>query len=162
MSLNETPLVTIDGSETTFGAVRSSATLVVNVASKCGHTPQYGGLEKLFEKYSSSGLTVLGFPCNQFMMQEPGSAEKIKEFCSLNYGVTFPLFAKIKVNGKGTHPLYRQLKLAMDSAGEAGEVKWNFEKFLIGADDSIQRFRSKIEPESAELIASIETALRSH
>ncbi|MCO5293765.1 MAG: glutathione peroxidase [Homoserinimonas sp.] len=159
MSLNEIPLVTIDGDETTFGDVRSSATLVVNVASKCGHTPQYGGLEKLFEKYSSSGLTILGFPCNQFMLQEPGSAEQIKEFCSLNYGVTFPLFEKIKVNGKHTHPLYRQLKLALDSSGEAGDVKWNFEKFLIEDDDSIQRFRSKIEPESFELVSTIENAL---
>ncbi|MCC7128217.1 MAG: glutathione peroxidase [Microbacteriaceae bacterium] len=160
MSLNEIPLLTIDGEETTFGDVRSSATLVVNVASRCGYTPQYGGLEKLFEKYSGSGLTILGFPCNQFMLQEPGSAEQIKEFCSLNYGVTFPLFAKIKVNGKHTHPLYRQLKLVQDSSGEAGDVKWNFEKFLIQGDDSIRRFRSKIEPGSAELVSTIEKALK--
>lgn len=160
MSLNEIPLLTIDGEETTFGDVRSSATLVVNVASRCGYTPQYGGLEKLFEKYSGSGLTILGFPCNQFMLQEPGSAEQIKEFCSLNYGVTFPLFAKIKVNGKHTHPLYRQLKLVQDSSGEAGDVEWNFEKFLIQGDDSIRRFRSKIEPGSAELVSTIEKALK--
>ncbi|MBX3116757.1 MAG: glutathione peroxidase [Cryobacterium sp.] len=160
MSLNEIPLLTIDGEETTFGDVRSSATLVVNVASRCGYTPQYGGLEKLFEKYSGSGLTILGFPCNQFMLQEPGSAEQIKEFCNLNYGVTFPLFAKIKVNGKHTHPLYRQLKLVQDSSGEAGDVKWNFEKFLIYGDDSIRRFRSKIEPGSAELVSTIEKALK--
>lgn len=160
MSLNEIPLLTIDGEETTFGDVRSSATLVVNVASRCGYTPQYGGLEKLFEKYSGSGLTILGFPCNQFMLQEPGSAEQIKGFCSLNYGVTFPLFAKIKVNGKHTHPLYRQLKLVQDSSGEAGDVKWNFEKFLIQDDDSIRRFRSKIEPGSAELVSTIEKALK--
>ncbi|MBX3086926.1 MAG: glutathione peroxidase [Cryobacterium sp.] len=160
MSLNEIPLLTIDGEETTFGDVRSSATLVVNVASRCGYTPQYGGLEKLFKKYSGSGLTILGFPCNQFMLQEPGSAEQIKEFCSLNYGVTFPLFAKIKVNGKHTHPLYRQLKLVQDSSGEAGDVEWNFEKFLIQGDDSIRRFRSKIEPGSAELVSTIEKALK--
>lgn len=160
MSLNEIPLLTIDGEETTFGDVRSSATLVVNVASRCGYTPQYGGLEKLFEKYSGSGLTILGFPCNQFMLQEPGSAEQIKGFCSLNYGVTFPLFAKIKVNGKHTHPLYRQLKLVQDSSGEAGDVEWNFEKFLIQGDDSIRRFRSKIEPGSAELVSTIEKALK--
>lgn len=117
-----------------FGDLAPGAALVVNVASKCGHTPQYAGLEALHREFGPRGLTVIGMPCNQFMFQEPGSDAEIAAFCSANYGVTFPLLAKGKVNGRGATPLYRELVKAEDAKGEAGKVHWNFEKFVIGRD----------------------------
>lgn len=151
--------MTLDGKETTFGAYRGSTVLVVNVASKCGFTPQYAGLEKLQQDYGDRGFTVLGFPCNQFAGREPGSADQIQEFCSVKYGVTFPLFAKTKVNGNSAHPLYAELTKVADADGLAGKVKWNFEKFLISPDDVITRFRSKVKPDSPEVVAAIESAI---
>lgn len=161
MQLSDIALTTIDGEAATFGDYESKAVLVVNVASRCGFTPQYAGLERLYEQYGERGLTILGFPCNQFMFQEPGSNEDIKEFCSTNYDVTFPLFDKIHVNGKSQHPLYAELTKVADAEGKAGKVKWNFEKFLVSGDGEIHRFRSDVEPESPEVIDAIEGALAS-
>ena len=161
MQLSDIALTTIDGEAATFGDYESKAVLVVNVASRCGFTPQYAGLERLSEQYGERGLTILGFPCNQFMFQEPGSNEDIKEFCSTNYDVTFPLFDKIHVNGKHQHPLYAELTKVADAEGKAGKVKWNFEKFLVSGDGEIHRFRSDVEPESPEVIDAIEGALAS-
>lgn len=159
MALYEIPLVTLDGKEITFGQYRGSTVLVVNVASKCGFTPQYAGLEKLQQEYGARGFTVLGFPCNQFAGQEPGSAEQIQEFCSVNYGITFPLFGKTKVNGNSAHPLYAELTKVPDAQGLAGKVKWNFEKFLVSPAGEVTRFRSKVKPDAPELVAAIEAAL---
>src|SRR4051794_33143536 len=131
MSLFDIPLQTLDGAATSLGEHRGKALLLVNVASKCGLTPQYAGLEKLHETYADRGFEVLGFPCNQFAGQEPGTPEEIATFCSTSYGVTFPLFAKLEVNGPGRHPLYTELTRTPDTAGEAGDVSWNFEKFLV-------------------------------
>ena len=158
--------VTLPGGEVRrFGDIAPGAALVVNVASKCGFTPQYAGLEALAEKYGPQGLTVIGMPCNQFLRQEPGSDDAIAEFCQLNYGVTFPLLAKGKVNGRGREALFDTLRRAKDSGGGAGVVRWNFEKFLVWPDPSgdgeprIVRFRSNVEPESDEMVAAIEAAL---
>lgn len=159
MDLKDIPLTTIDGKNTSLDEFSGNAIMVVNVASKCGFTPQYAVLEDLYKKYADRGLTVLGFPSNQFMFQEPGTAEEIKEFCSVNYGVTFPLFEKINVNGSNQHPLYTELTKAKDASGMAGKVKWNFEKFLIAPNGEIQRFRSAVSPDAPEVIAAIETAL---
>jgi glutathione peroxidase len=138
------------------------AVLVVNVASRCGLTPQYTGLERLQERYGERGFTVLGVPCNQFGGQEPGSAAEIQTFCSTTYGVRFPMTEKLDVNGPERHPLYRTLSAIADEAGEAGDVQWNFEKFLVSPDGSpLARFRPTVEPESAELTAAIEAALPS-
>lgn len=153
------PLTALDGTTTTWGKTAGKATLVVNVASKCGNTPQYEGLQKLYEKYHEQGLEILGFPCNQFGLQEPGRATTIQEFCSLNYGVTFPLMKKINVNGARRHPLYAKLTETPDATGEAGNVQWNFEKFLIAPDGTVTRFRPKTQPESDEVVAAIEAAL---
>ncbi|MER5787694.1 glutathione peroxidase [Streptomyces sp. NPDC001980] len=136
------------------------AVLIVNVASKCGLTPQYNGLEKLQERYAAQGFTVLGVPCNQFMGQEPGSAEEIAEFCSATYGVTFPMTEKVEVNGEGRHPLYERLVGYADGEGHTGDIRWNFEKFLIGRDGQVvARFAPQTEPESAEVVAAVEAAL---
>lgn len=134
--------------------------LVVNVASKCGLTPQYAGLERLHERYAEQGLTVLGVPCNQFMGQEPGSADEIAEFCSATYGVTFPMTEKVDVNGDGRHPLYDRLVGFADAEGHSGDIRWNFEKFLIGRDGKVAaRFSPQAEPESAEVVAAVEERL---
>ncbi|CAM5314291.1 Glutathione peroxidase OS=Tsukamurella paurometabola (strain ATCC 8368 / DSM / CCUG 35730 /CIP 100753 / JCM 10117 / KCTC 9821 / NBRC 16120 / NCIMB 702349/ NCTC 13040) OX=521096 GN=Tpau_3617 PE=3 SV=1 [Tsukamurella paurometabola] len=134
--------------------------LVVNVASKCGLTPQYAGLEKLHERYAERGFTVLGVPCNQFLGQEPGSAEEIAEFCSATYGVTFPMTEKVEVNGEGRHALYERLVGVADGEGHSGDVRWNFEKFLIGRDgEVVARFAPQTEPESAELVVAVEKAI---
>ena len=134
--------------------------LAVNVASKCGFTPQYAGLQRLFEKYGGRGFTILGFPSNQFLGQEPGTPAQIEEFCSLNYGVTFPLYAKVDVKGAGQHPLFTILSTAADDSGKAGDVKWNFEKFLVGKDGrAVRRFRSKVVPEDAAIVSAIEELL---
>ncbi|MFC9155799.1 glutathione peroxidase [Streptomyces bauhiniae] len=136
------------------------AVLVVNVASKCGLTPQYTGLERLQERFGGQGFTVLGVPCNQFMGQEPGSADEIAEFCSATYGVTFPLTEKVDVNGEGRHPLYDRLTGFADAEGHTGDIRWNFEKFLIGRDgEVVARFAPQTEPESAEVVAAIEAQL---
>ncbi|SDC95979.1 glutathione peroxidase [Streptomyces prasinopilosus] len=134
--------------------------LVVNVASKCGLTPQYAGLERLHEQYAAKGFTVLGVPCNQFMGQEPGTSEEIAEFCSATYGVTFPMTEKVEVNGEGRHALYERLTGFADAEGHSGDVRWNFEKFLIGRDgEVVARFSPQVEPEAAELVAALEGAL---
>jgi glutathione peroxidase len=133
---------------------------VVNVASKCGLTPQYEGLEKLHEQYKDRGFTVLGVPCNQFAGQEPGTSEEIATFCSTTYGVTFPLTEKVDVNGENRHPLYQELTGTADGAGEAGDVQWNFEKFLISPDGEIVgRFRPMVTPDAPELVAAVEGTL---
>ncbi|TQS46778.1 glutathione peroxidase [Cryptosporangium phraense] len=160
MAIYDIPLRTLSGDPATLGDYAGQTLLVVNVASKCGLTPQYEGLERLQKKYEDKGFTVLGFPCNQFMGQEPGSAEEIQEFCSATYGVTFPLFEKIEVNGDNRHPVYQELTAVPDASGEAGDVQWNFEKFLIGKDgDVVARFRPRTEPESAEVVSAIESQL---
>lgn len=159
-ALYETELRTLDGEPTTLAAHRGKALLLVNVASKCGLTPQYEGLERLQKKYADRGFSVVGFPCNQFGGQEPGTAEEIKEFCSTTYGVTFPMMEKIEVNGDGRHPIYKALTAITDQNDEAGDIKWNFEKFLVSADGTrIIRFRPKTEPESPQMVAAIEAAL---
>lgn len=160
MSLTEIPLTTLDGKPTTLAAYTDGPVLVVNVASKCGLTPQYSGLEKLATDYRDRGLTVLGVPCNQFMGQEPGSAEEIQTFCSTTYGVTFPLLEKTDVNGSERHPLYAELTKAPDAAGEAGDVQWNFEKFLLApGGEVVNRFRPTTEPDAPEVVAAIEAVL---
>ena len=159
MNLHEIPLVTLDGKNITFEAYKGQAVLVVNVASKCGHTPQYQKLEELQQRYGARGFTVLGFPCNEFAGQEPGTADEIMEFCTVNYGVTFPLFEKTKVNGNRAHPLYSLLTKAPDATGQAGKVKWNFEKFVISPAGEVTRFRSGVQPDAPEIISAIEAAL---
>ncbi|MFJ9442141.1 glutathione peroxidase [Kitasatospora sp. NPDC101235] len=160
MSLYDIPLHTLAGEAASLADYKGKALLIVNVASKCGLTPQYTGLENLQKRYAGRGFTVLGFPCNQFAGQEPGSAEEIQSFCSTTYGVTFPLFEKIDVNGDGRHPLYQQLTQVADAEGQAGDVSWNFEKFLISPDGTVvARLRPRVEPESDELIAAIEAVL---
>ncbi|GAA3593493.1 glutathione peroxidase [Klugiella xanthotipulae] len=159
MSLRNIRFETIGGTPTSLADYAGQAVLVVNVASKCGLTPQYETLEELQRTYGERGFTVLGFPCNQFAFQEPGSAETIQEFCSLTYGVTFPLMEKVKVNGRHAHPLFAQLTQTPDANGKAGKVKWNFEKFLISPVGAVHRFRPTTLPNSPEVIAAIEAAL---
>ncbi|MFJ9841521.1 glutathione peroxidase [Kitasatospora sp. NPDC101155] len=160
MSLYDIPLRTLAGEATSLADYKGKALLIVNVASKCGLTPQYTGLENLQKRYAGRGFTVLGFPCNQFAGQEPGSAEEIQSFCSTTYGVTFPLFEKIDVNGADRHPLYQRLTEVADADGQSGDVGWNFEKFLISPDGTVvARLRPRVEPESDELIAAIEAVL---
>ncbi|MFC5948888.1 glutathione peroxidase [Pseudonocardia lutea] len=149
-ALDGSPLPDLDG----------KAVLVVNVASRCGLTPQYEGLERLQERFADRGFTVLGVPCNQFAGQEPGTAEEIATFCSTTYGVSFPLTEKIEVNGPGRHPLYAALTAAADDSGEAGDVQWNFEKFLVAPDGAVRaRFRPRTEPESDEVVAAVTEVL---
>lgn len=160
MSLYEIPLRTLDGDETSFAEHRGKAVLVVNVASRCGLTPQYEGLERLQKSYGDRGFTVLGVPCNQFAGQEPGSAEDIATFCSATYGVSFPLLEKAEVNGEHRHPLYTELTPFADGEGEAGDIQWNFEKFLISPEgEVVGRFRPRVEPEAPELVAAIQAQL---
>jgi len=160
MSLADIPLTTLDGNPTSLADYDGRALLVVNVASKCGLTPQYGALEQLARDYTDRGLTVIGVPCNQFMGQEPGTPEEIATFCSTSYGVTFPLLAKADVNGADRHPLYAKLTGAADAAGEAGDVQWNFEKFLIAPNgEVVNRFRPRTEPDAPEVISAIEAVL---
>jgi glutathione peroxidase len=153
-------LTLLDGSDTTLDAYAGHALLVVNVASQCGFTRQYAGLEALYERYRDRGLTVIGVPSNQFGAQEPGTAEEIAEFCQVNFGVTFPLLAKTDVNGPDRHPLFARLTAVADATGKAGDVTWNFEKFLVSPQgEVVGRFRSKVEPEDPELVAAIEAVL---
>lgn len=154
------PLTALDGSALSLADFGDNTVLVVNVASKCGLTPQYTALEKLASDYADRGLTVLGVPCNQFMGQEPGTAEEIREFCSTTYGVSFPLLEKTDVNGDNRHPLYAELIKTADAEGTAGDVQWNFEKFLIARDGSVvNRFRPTTVPDAPEVIAAIEKEL---
>jgi glutathione peroxidase len=157
MSVYEHEISALDGSQSSLSDHQDKLALIVNVASKCGFTPQYEGLQRIHDQYSDRGFTVLGFPCNQFLEQEPGSADEIQSFCSTTYGVTFPLYEKIEVNGDGRHGLYAELTEATDSEGNAGDVGWNFEKFLVAPGGEILgRFRTGVEPEADELIAAIE------
>jgi len=157
-SLYQIPLKDIDGQATTLANFQGRVLLIVNTASECGFTPQYQGLEALFQKYQAQGLTVLGFPCNQFGGQEPGSNAEIKRFCSTSFHVTFPLFDKIEVNGPGRHPLY--VALAGKDSPFPGNITWNFNKFLVGRDGRILlRFNSNVTPESPEVIKAVEAAL---
>ncbi|MBX9361901.1 glutathione peroxidase [Streptomyces sp. WAC04114] len=150
----------LQGGPADLSQYAGKAVLVVNVASKCGLTPQYTGLEKLHEQYAGRGFSVLGVPCNQFLGQEPGSADEIAEFCSATYGVTFPLTEKVEVNGEGRHPLYDRLTGFADAEGHSGDIRWNFEKFLIGRDGQVvARFSPQTEPDAAEVVAAIEAQL---
>jgi glutathione peroxidase len=160
MTLHDIPLRTLAGEPTTLGAYKGSAVLLVNVASRCGLTPQYAGLERLQKEYADRGFTVLGVPCNQFAGQEPGTAEEIQTFCSTTYGVSFPLLEKIDVNGENRHPLYAELTKLDDAEGAAGDVQWNFEKFLISpAGEPVARIRPRTEPEAPEVVAAVEAQL---
>jgi glutathione peroxidase len=160
VTVHDIPVKTLGGQPASLGDLEGNALLVVNVASKCGLTPQYEGLQRLHQRFTERGFAVVGFPCNQFGEQEPGTPEEITEFCSVNYGVSFPMFEKIEVNGPGRHPLYTELTATPDAAGEAGDIQWNFEKFLIGPDGSvIGRFRPMTDPEDAALVAAIEASL---
>ncbi|GAB2459451.1 glutathione peroxidase [Conyzicola lurida] len=158
MTIADIPLTTIRGEQTSLADFDDKVILVVNVASRCGLAPQYEKLEALQKTYGERGFTVLGFPSNQFL-QELGTEEKIAEYCSATWGVTFPMFEKIRVNGKQQHPLYAELTKTPDSEGKAGKVSWNFEKFLITPAGSIHRFRPRTEPDAPEIISLIETSL---
>jgi glutathione peroxidase len=160
MSLTDISLTTLDGGATSLAEFADGALLLVNVASKCGLTPQYTALEQLAKDYGGRGLTVVGVPCNQFMGQEPGTAEEIQSFCSATYGVTFPLLAKTDVNGADRHPLYAELTKTPDADGEAGDVQWNFEKFLLApGGEVVNRFRPRTVPDAPEVIRAIEGVL---
>lgn len=158
MSIREVELTLIDGTKTTFGKLGSGPVLVVNVASRCGLTPQYEALEALQKKYAAKGFTVVGLPTDQFK-QELSSNEAVSEYCSTTWGVTFPMTEMIKVNGRNRHALYKQLVKTKDAKGLAGPIMWNFEKFLVGKDGSIQRFRPTTKPDDPKVIEAIEAAL---
>ena len=159
-SLHDIPLKTLDGQDTSLGELKGKAVLVVNVASKCGLTPQYAGLEKLHEQYAGRGFSVVGFPCNQFGGQEPGTEEEIATFCSTTYGVTFPLMEKIDVNGPDRHPVYEELTKVADAEGKDGDIRWNFEKFVLSPEGEIvARFSPMVTPEDDKLVATIEEQL---
>lgn len=159
MTIYDAPLRTLSGEPTSLDPYRGRPVLIVNVASRCGLTPQYEGLERLHEGYAERGFSVLGFPCNQFGAQEPGTPEEIQTFCSTTYGVTFPMFEKVEVNGEGRHPIYDELTTVADAEGYSGDVRWNFEKFLVSGDGSVQRFAPQVTPEDPILVAAIEAAL---
>jgi len=160
MSLYDIPIATLDGDPSSLAPYRGKTLLLVNVASKCGLTPQYEGLERLQEKYEDRGFSVLGFPCNQFGGQEPGGPEEIATFCSTTYGVTFPMFEKIEVNGPGRHELYSELTAVSDSEGEAGDIQWNFEKFVVSpSGEIVARFRPLVDPEDPSVEHAIEEQL---
>ena len=159
-SMYDIPLKDIDGKSTSLKPYQGKVLLIVNVASECGYTPQYKELEAIYQKYKGQGLVVLGMPCNQFGSQEPGSNEEIKEFCSSKYNVTFPMFDKLDVNGANRHPLYT--RLAGKDSPAAGDIKWNFTKFLVSRDGTvIKRFDSKVKPDAPEVTQAIEAALAS-
>ena len=160
MPIYDADVQALDGSPADLSDYEGKALLIVNVASQCGLTPQYAGLQQLHEQYGDRGFAVLGFPCNQFGAQEPGTSDEIKTFCETNYGVTFPMFSKVEVNGDGRHTLYDQLTAVEDAEGQAGDVQWNFEKFLIAPDGEIvARFRPMVTPEDAALVGAIEEQL---
>jgi len=156
MELEDIPLTTLQGEDTTFGALAGGrVALVVNVASRCGLSPQYEQLESLQKTYEARGFTVIGFPSNQFL-QELGSEEAIEEYCSTTWGVTFPMSSKVKVNGRHAHPLYKQLTNAPDGEGKAGRVTWNFEKFLVSPKGEVKRFRPRVVPDDPAVTGAIE------
>jgi glutathione peroxidase len=159
--LLQVPVTTLQGEPTTLGALADGrAALVVNVASRCGLTPQYATLEALHEEYADRGFTVIGVPCNQFAGQEPGTAEEIAAFCSATYGVTFPMTGKVDVNGPDAHPLFQRLTETPDAAGEAGPVQWNFEKWLVAPDGTVAaRFRPTVPPDAPEVRTAVEALL---
>jgi glutathione peroxidase len=160
MALYDIPIHTLQGDDATLGDYKGKTLLVVNVASKCGLTPQYEGLERLQKTYGDRGFSVIGFPCNQFMGQEPGTSEEIAQFCSATYGVTFPLMEKIDVNGDDRSPVYAELTQKEDAEGAAGDITWNFEKFLVSpTGDVVARYRPQVEPEDATIVADIEAQL---
>ncbi len=159
MTITDEPINTLQGQPTTLADLNKKSLLLVNVASKCGLTPQYTGLEALQGKYADQGFAVVGFPCNQFGAQEPGTAEEIETFCSTTYGVSFPMMEKVDVNGAQAHPIYASLTQVADAEGHSGDIRWNFEKFLVGADGSVQRFGPLVTPEDPGLVAAIESAL---
>ena len=160
MALYDIPIHTLKGDDTSLGDYKGKTLLLVNVASKCGLTPQYEGLERLQKDYADRGFSVIGFPCNQFMGQEPGTSEEIAEFCSATYGVTFPLMEKIDVNGDDRNPIYAELTQKEDAEGNAGDITWNFEKFLLSPQgDVVARYRPQVEPEDPTIIADIEAQL---
>ena len=159
MKLYDIPVHALSGEESSLAPFEGKTILVVNVASKCGLTPQYAGLEELQKRYEGRGFSVVGFPCNQFMGQEPGSAEEIQTFCSTTYGVTFPLFEKIDVNGDDRSAVYAQLTTTTDAEGYSGDIRWNFEKFLVAPDGAVQRFAPQVEPEDPALVGAIEALL---
>ena len=159
MTIFDAPIHTLSGEDASLAEHEGKALLIVNVASKCGLTPQYAGLEDLQKRYADRGFTVLGFPCNQFLGQEPGTADEIETFCSTTYGVTFPMYEKIDVNGEDQHPNSAELTAVADADGAAGDVAWNFEKFLVSPIGQITRFRPQVEPDDAELVAAIEATL---
>jgi len=162
MSVHDVLVNTLRGEAATLGDYKGQALLIVNVASKCGLTPQYEGLERLHETYGPKGFSVLGFPCNQFAGQEPGTPEEIEEFCRNEYSVTFPLFEKIDVNGARRHPLYEQLVGTADAEGHTGDIRWNFEKFLVSRDGAVvSRFPPQVGPEDPAIVEQIEAALGS-
>jgi glutathione peroxidase len=162
MSVLDEKIARLDGTPATLGEITGhQPALVVNVASRCGYTSQYAGLERLQEEYAGRGFTVVGVPCNQFRGQEPGSAAEIAEFCSRTYGVTFPLTEKVDVNGEGRHPLYAELTTLGDDDGVAGDVRWNFEKFLLDHEGNpVARFAPQVEPDDPQVVAAIESVLR--
>jgi glutathione peroxidase len=159
MSLNEIEVTMLDGKETTFANLAKKVTLVVNVASRCGLSPQYETLEAMQKKYGAKGFTVIGVPSNQFF-QELKSSDDISSYCSTTWGVTFPMTEKAKLNGKSAHPLYKELTKTEDADGNAGNVKWNFEKFLVLANGEVHRFRPTTKPDSPEIISLIESNLK--
>jgi glutathione peroxidase len=158
VTLTDIPLTTIDGQSTSLDAFKDKVLLIVNVASRCGLSPQYGKLEALQKRYADRGFTVLGFPSNQ-SLQELGSEDAIKEYCSTTWGVTFPMFEKVRVNGRSQHPLYAELTKTPDADGHAGKVKWNFEKFVITPAGEVHRFRPTTEPDDPQIVGLIEALL---
>jgi glutathione peroxidase len=160
MSVFDVEIGALHGGPADLGQYRGKAVLVVNVASRCGLTPQYAGLQGLADRYADQGLVVLGVPCNQFAGQEPGTASEIADFCEVNYGVTFPLTEKVDVNGAVRHPLYAELVDTPDADGHIGDIRWNFEKFLVSPDGTVAaRFSPRVDPESPEVVAALEKAL---
>ena len=160
MSILDLPIHRLDGSPSTLGSFGAKAYLVVNVASKCGLTPQYTGLEDLQKRYGAKGLSVVGVPCNQFAGQEPGSPDEIATFCSVTYGVTFPLTEKIDVNGDGRHPIYSELTQVADAEGTSGDIRWNFEKFLVAGDGRIvARYSPMVAPDDPTVVSAIESLI---
>jgi len=160
MSVYDTKIAGLTGVNDLLSSLKGSVTLVVNVASKCGLTPQYTALEALQKEFAAQGFTVLGVPCNQFGAQEPGSASEIETFCSTQYGVTFPMSEKVEVNGEGRHALYQALTQVADDEGHSGDIRWNFEKFLVSRDGAVvSRFKPQTTPDSAEVMAAIKDQL---
>ena len=158
MTLDDIPFQTMEGEATSLAAYRGQVKLIVNVASRCGLSPQYEQLEQLQRTYGDRGFTVLGFPSNQFL-QELSTNEAIAEYCSTTWGVTFPIFDRVRVNGRSAHPLYAELKKTADASGRAGRVAWNFEKFLVAPDGTVTRFRPNVVPDDPAVIAALEAAL---